>query len=210
MNGFAMATVRAQQKEETRSRVLKVARRHFEKHGFEDTNLRAIAAEAKVSAATVIVHFRDKKELLHAALFDDLEETIERTLRELPEAELEAQLHAIAESFFGYYQQHPKLSRTLLKESLFAEPPWAERFSAQVTKVHARIAGLYQAAATKAGVDAATEAPLFALAWLSFYYFALIAWAQGANDAPVRMVDGLVAQHLRGLLPPRPTRRNRR
>lgn len=205
-----MATARAQQKEATRSRVLKVARKHFEKHGFEETHLRAIAAEAKVSAATVIVHFRDKKELLHAALFDDLEETIERTLRELPEEDLEAQLHAIAQSFFGYYLEHPKLSRTLLKESLFAEPPWAQRFSAQVTKVHARIAGLYQAAATKTGADTAAEASLFALAWLSFYYFALIAWAQGANDAPVRMVDSLVAQHLRGLLSPHLSRRNRR
>jgi AcrR family transcriptional regulator len=205
-----MATLRAQQKEETRIRVLNVARRHFEKHGFEGTNLRAIAAEAKVSAATVIVHFRDKKELLHAALFDDLEETIDRALLELPEADLETQLHAITESFFGYYLQHPKLSRTLLKESLFAEPPWAERFSAQVTKVHTRIAGLYTAAAAKAGVDAAAEAPLFGVAYLSFYYFALIAWAQGANDAPVRMVDGLVAQHLRGALSGAPHRRTRR
>ncbi|QRO01082.1 TetR/AcrR family transcriptional regulator [Archangium violaceum] len=205
-----MSTGRAQQKEETRLRVLKAARRHFEEHGFDEANLRAIAAEANVSAATVIVHFKDKKELLHAALFDDLEETIERALRELPEAELETQLHAITESFFGYYQAHPKLSRTLLKESLFAEPPWAQRFSGQVTKVHARIAGLYQAAAAKAGVDSAAEAPLFAVAYLSFYYFALIAWAQGANDAPVRMVDGLVAQHLRGLLPRTPDRRTRR
>jgi AcrR family transcriptional regulator len=205
-----MATLRAQQKEETRIRVLKVARRHFEKHGFEETNLRAIAAEAKVSAATVIVHFRDKKELLHAALFDDLEETIDRALLDLPEADLETQLHAITESFFGYYLQHPKLSRTLLKESLFAEPPWAERFSAQVTKVHTRIAGLYTAAAAKSGVDASAEAPLFGVAYLSFYYFALIAWAQGANDAPVRMVDGLVAQHLRGALSGAPHRRTRR
>lgn len=205
-----MATARAQQKEATRKRVLEVARRHFETHGFDDTNLRAIAAEAQVSAATVLVHFRDKKELLHAALFDDLEETIDRTLLELPEADLETQLHAIAQSFFGYYQQRPTLSRTLLKESLFAEPPWAQRFTAQVTKVHARIAGLYQAAAAKAGVDASAEAPLFGVAWLSFYYFALIAWAQGSNDAPVRMVDGLVAQHLRGLLPRTPQRRTRK
>jgi AcrR family transcriptional regulator len=205
-----MATVRAQQKEATRKRVLEVARRHFEEHGFEESNLRAIAAEAGVSAATVLVHFSDKKELLHAALFDDLEETIDRTLLELPEAELEAQLHAITQAFFGYYQQRPKLSRTLLKESLFAEPPWAQRFSAQVTKVHARLAGLYQSAAAKAGVDASAEAPLFGVAYLSFYYFALIAWTQGSTDAPVRMVDGLVAQHLRGLLPRPNHRRTRR
>jgi AcrR family transcriptional regulator len=205
-----MATLRSQQKEETRLRVLRAARRHFEEHGFDEANLRAIAADANVSAATVIVHFKDKKELLHAALFDDLEETIERALRELPEADLETQLHAITESFFGYYLAHPKLSRTLLKESLFAEPPWQQRFSAQVTKVHERIAGLYQAAVKKAGADTAAEASLFGVAYLSFYYFALIAWAQGVNDAPVRMVDGLVAQHLRGLLPPTPPRRTRR
>jgi AcrR family transcriptional regulator len=197
-----MATQRTQQKEATRERVLQVARRHFEDFGFEGTNLRAIASEAGVSAATVIMHFTDKRELLHAALFADLEQTIDEALRDLKEERLGSQLHAITTAFFGYYQRRPKLSRTLLKEALFADEPWAGRFAGQVAKVHARIAALFVAAAERAEVRVEREdAALFGAAYFSFYYFALIAWVQGAHAQPVQLVDRLVTQHLRGVLP---------
>ncbi len=198
-----MATLRTQQKEATRERVLQVARRHFEEFGFEETNLRAVAAEAGVSAATVIVHFTDKRELLHAALFADLERTMDETLSGLKEGgRLGPQLHAITAAFFGYYQQRPKLSRTLLKESLFADAPWAGRFAEQVGKVHARIAELFKAAAARADVRVEPgDGALFGAAYFSFYYFALIAWVQGAHQQPVELVDRLVTQHLRGILP---------
>lgn len=204
-----MTTSRDRQKEETRQRVLEVARRHFEQHGFDEANLRAIAAEAKVSAATVLVHFVDKRELLHAALFDDLEATLERALRELPEGELGAQLQALTEAFFGYYLRRPKLSRTLLREALFADPPWAQRFAAQVGRVHARIAELYQRAAARGEVREDGDGALFAVAYFSFYYFALIAWVQGGHASPVKLVERLVAQHLEGLRPAAAGRKRR-
>jgi hypothetical protein len=128
---------------------------------------------------------------------------MDETLRGLKEGgRLGAQLHAITAAFFGYYQQRPKLSRTLLKESLFADAPWAGRFSAQVGKVHARIAELFNAAAARADVRVEPgDGALFGAAYFSFYYFALIAWVQGAHQQPVELVDRLVTQHLRGILP---------
>jgi hypothetical protein len=38
---------------------------------------------------------------------------------------------------------------------------------------------------------------------LSFFYFALIAWAQGAQTPPVSLVSKLTAQHLAGHRHPR-------
>src|SRR5688572_21283368 len=111
------ATSRADRKAETRARILEIARAHFERHGYEDTNLRAIAAEAGIAAGTILVHFEDKRDLLHAALFDDLTATAERAVSTVPRGKLEKQLHHIVATFLAYYERRPALSRVLLQES---------------------------------------------------------------------------------------------
>ncbi len=203
--------LRAAQKEATGKAVLEAAREEFERVGFEAANLRAIAARAGVSAGTVLHHYGDKRELLHAALFDDLEETLERALAELGPGPLETQLSALTHSVFGYYQRRPKLSRTLLKESLFANEPWAQKFTGQVGRVHAAIARLAAEASARGELKPDVNGALFGAAYFSFFYFALIAWVQGAHPSPVTMVEHLVHQHLEGLrpIPPPPRRRQR-
>src|ERR1041385_6075355 len=83
---------RASQKEATRKAVLEAAREEFERVGFEEANLRAIAKRAKVSAGTVLHHYGDKRELLHAALFDDLDEALRSALAKLGPGPLQKQL----------------------------------------------------------------------------------------------------------------------
>jgi AcrR family transcriptional regulator len=176
---------RAAQKEATGKAVLEAAREEFERVGFEAANLRAIAARAGVSAGTVIHHHGDKRELLHAALFDDLEETLRDALAQL----------------FQYYQKRPKLSRTLLKESLFADAPWAGRFTAQTGRVHAEVARLAREASARGELRPDVDGTVFGAAYFSFFYFALIAWVQGAHQAPVELVERLLHEHLEGLRP---------
>lgn len=202
---------RALQKEATGKVVLEAARAEFERVGFEAANLRAIAARAGVSAGTVLHHYGDKRELLHAALFDDLDEALRRALGELgATGPLEAQLSALTRAVFRYYQRRPKLSRTLLKESLFADEPWARKFSDQVRMVHAVLARLAEEASARGELRPGVNGPLLAVAWFSFFYFALIAWVQGGHAAPVELVDHLVLQHLEGLRPStKPARRKK-
>lgn len=202
---------RTEQKTETRRIILEVAKRHFEARGFVDTNIREIAREAGVATGTVLLHFRDKEDLLHAALFEALERAIAEALGTFPEGTLESRLEHLTRHMFGFYAARPALSRTLLKESLLASPPWAERFAAQVAKVHQRITEL-AAEAARAGelADDASTAHL-GLAYFSFYYFALIGWVQGALPDPVATVGRLVRQHLDGLRPaPAPRARGQR
>lgn len=71
-------TIGVAAKEATRSRVLDAARTQLEKLGFEGTSVRGIALAAGVAIGTVLLHFPDKKQLLHAAMFEDLEDTWER------------------------------------------------------------------------------------------------------------------------------------
>jgi AcrR family transcriptional regulator len=189
---------RSAQKAATGHAVLDAAREEFERAGFEGANLRAIARRAGVSAGTVLHHFGDKRELLHAALFDDLEATLEKALAQPGPGPLEAQLQRLTRAVFRYYQRRPALSRALLKESLFAEGAWAARFTAQVGRAHAVVARLTLEAVARGELKKGTNGPLLAAAWFSFFYFALISWVQGGHAKPASLVERLVSQHLEG------------
>jgi AcrR family transcriptional regulator len=200
VNEFGKPAVgkRGAQKEETRARILQVAREHFERDGFEKANVRAIAEGAGVAAGTVLLHFQDKHDLLHAALFDDLAAVIDAALAARSQGRLETRLRALARAFFAYYAERPKLAKTLLREALLAEPPWRERFTAQVTRVHAHVAGLVEAAKAQGDIAADVDAVVFGAAFFSFYYFALIGWVQGAIGDPVPLFERLLSEHVRG------------
>ncbi|NMO20610.1 TetR/AcrR family transcriptional regulator [Pyxidicoccus fallax] len=192
---------RAIQKEETRRAVLDAAREEFERVGFESANLRSIAARAGVSAGTVLHYYGDKRELLHAALFDDLDATWRAALGNLGSGPLENQLSRLTAAVFGYYQARPKLSRTLLKESLFADEPWASKFAAQIASVTVEITRLAARAIERGELREDCNTALLAAAWVSFFHFGQISWAQGAYPTPVSLIDHLVRQHLQGLRP---------
>lgn len=197
---------RAAQKAATGGAVLAAAREEFERVGFDEASVRSIAARAGVSAGTVLHHYADKRELLHAALFDDLAATLRDALARPGRGPLEAQLARLTRAVFAYYERRPKLSRTLLAHSLFADPPWAQRFASQTGSVHASIAGLVSRAVERGELRAEADPALFGVAYLSFFYFALISWAQGAHPTPASLVDRLVGQHLDGLRGAKPTR----
>ncbi|WP_438021906.1 TetR/AcrR family transcriptional regulator [Sorangium sp. So ce233] len=210
MNAFTQKPGRRDaQKDATRARILEAARDHFERHGFEAANVRAIAADAGVAAGTVLLHFADKRDLLHAALFDDLAATAAEAVGDDEPGTLEQRLHRLAAAFFAHYARRPTLSKTLLRESLFADPPWQARFAEQVGAAHGRVVALFNAARAEGEVADDADAALFGVAFFSFYYFALIAWVQGAHPSPLALLDRLVAQHLCGLRPAANVRRAR-
>lgn len=185
----------------TREDILRAARSEFERVGFEAASIRSIAARAGVSPATVLHHTGDKRELLHAALYTDLERTLASAFVELHVDGLEDELAEVADRVFAYYHQRPQLSRVLLKESLFAEGPWSQRFVEQVSGVHSRIAEHVQRAIARGELRRGTDATLVATAWFSFFYFALIGWVQASVPDPVDLVNHLFHQHIESLRP---------
>lgn len=189
---------RQAQKHATQARILDAARTHFERHGFEAASIRAIAADAEVAAGTVLLHFTDKLGLLHAALHDDLEETIRECLTAPSRGKLLARLTAVARPFYAYYAARPALSKILLRESLLAESPWRERFTGQLTRVLGYVVTIVEEAKAAGEIERTTNARLFATAFSSFYYFALIGWVQGGIDDPMPLFKQLMAQHITG------------
>jgi AcrR family transcriptional regulator len=198
---------RQAQKEATRARILDVARAHLERDGFQVANIRSIAAEAGVAPGTVLLHFIDKLGLLHAALHDDLEEAIARSLSARSRGSLLRRLCAVVRPFYAYYAARPSLSKTLLRESLLADSPWRERFSEQVMRVNVHVISMVEKAKSSGELAATTRTDLFATAFLSFYYIALIAWVQGGLADPLPLFEMLMAQHIKGAVGPSAARK---
>jgi AcrR family transcriptional regulator len=201
-----MRTTRAEQKEDTRRRLLEVARDIFERDGYDGASIRAIAEAAGVATGTVFLHFEDKRELLHRAIFDDLQATLAEVLDSPPGRSLEGWLSRLLDGALAYYERRPALSRVLLKESLIADPPWAERFARQTAELHAGIVARVELAIARGEMRAELDAPVFALAWVSFYMFGLMAWAQGSHADPRELVGRMTAQHLAPYRAPRAAR----
>lgn len=187
---------RSARKEATQARIREVACLHFERDGFDAANIRAIASESGVATGTVLLHFTDKAGLLHAALHEDLEKALARCLAAKTQGPLLTRLSAVARPFYAYYAARPKLSRTLLRESLFAEEPWRERFMKQLARVTTHVAMLVEEAKTDGELAPNTDVRLLSVAFASFYYFALLGWVQGGIDDPLALFKKLMAQHL--------------
>ena len=192
----------------TRTRILEVAKQQLETLGFDGTSIRGVAKAAGVATGTVLLHCSDKRDLLHAALFEDLQAQWHRTRDEPGERPLLRELPRIARAFFDYYAARPTLSRALLRESLFADPPWSARFAQQVAEVHGHVAMLAERAKRAGELAEYVDSNLFAASFFSFYYFALLAWLQGGHPAPERLFEAMLAQHLAGLSTP-PSKRPR-
>ncbi len=186
---------RDEQKQRTRGRLLAAARTSFERHGFAGTTMRKVAESAGVAVGTVFVHFEDKRDLLCSALFDQLEQVVQRALDDAPKGPARERLHHLTAALFGHYQARPELSRMLLRESLLVTGPWRERFAAQVERVHQVVTGWLVADRDDGTLRAGLDPALGAMAYLSFYYFALLGWIQGRPLDSVGLVDRLVAQH---------------
>lgn len=188
-------TNRDRQRERTARTILAAAREVFENEGFEAANIRKIARTAGVSPGSVIHYYKDKISLLHEALYQDLVERIKKIPGLLKRGSFRDWLNAVAGEVFAYYQARPALSRVLLKESLFASEPWAARFNSQTNFVYQYIVESCEQAKADGELHPTADSSLFALSFLSFFYFALIAWVQGAHGDPRGLVEQLLGQY---------------
>ncbi len=80
-------TRRDDSKVETRGLILSAAQQLFWEKGPENCTIRSIAKAAGVAPASVIVHFKNKTALLEAALYEEIETVLIKTLSTFPASE---------------------------------------------------------------------------------------------------------------------------
>lgn len=117
----------AERRAHTRAAILSAAQACFVRDGYEATTIRGVAAEAGVSAASVIVHFADKRALLFACFYGEIEAAQHRIWESIDEEwSLADELEHCLRVLYAAYARHPALSRVMFRESLFLreqDPP---------------------------------------------------------------------------------------
>ncbi|MBU0674494.1 MAG: TetR/AcrR family transcriptional regulator [Proteobacteria bacterium] len=107
-------------KAETRELILNSARDMFWEKGVEKCTIRDIADAAGVSAASVIVHFKNKTALLEAALSDDLEQALGQIIATLPAGKgLQDVLFHMVSYMLTFYDKNRELYRILIRDTLY-------------------------------------------------------------------------------------------
>ena len=114
------ATTRA---ERTRGRILASAEHLFAERGFEATRLEDVAERVGIRRASIVYHFRDKRELYHAVLesvFGGFRERLEGVLAE--RGTLTAGIEAAVSVWVDYVGERPAMARLLLREAASGRP----------------------------------------------------------------------------------------
>ena len=106
-------------KEETRRLILEAAKKLFFEEDFSKCTMRRVAAEAGVSAASVVVHFKSKTALMEAALAQEIGRTWEGALETMPtQGSLSMRIKHIWLTMFIFYDGNRNLYRELLSSTV--------------------------------------------------------------------------------------------
>ena len=113
-------TRRDDSKAETRKLILHAAHHLFWEKGPDKCTVRDIAREARVSPASIIVHFKNKTALLEETLYEEIENALAKALATLPsEKGLHAVLIHIASGLLSFYDNNRELYRILVRDTFF-------------------------------------------------------------------------------------------
>jgi AcrR family transcriptional regulator len=101
--------VLADQKAETRRRILSSARAVFLRSGFMDANLNEVAASAGVGKGTLYRHFENKGEL-YVAMLSENGDAFAREMAETldPRASVLKQIEQVGHFYLAFWERHPE------------------------------------------------------------------------------------------------------
>jgi len=119
----AQPVPRTSRAERTRASILDAAETCFAERGFSATRLEDVAEAVGIRRASIVYHFRDKRELYDAVLSGVLEGFRERLQAALaPPGPLLARIEAGVGAWVDYVGARPSLARLLLREVADASP----------------------------------------------------------------------------------------
>lgn len=179
-----MPKLTTEDKAARRAHLLQAALRCFARHGYHQTTIDQIAAEAGVSKGAPYVYFPSKEALFEAlydawdcgvaARIDAALAALDPAARRSPRRVLEAVLRAVGE----HVQAEPDACRVLLEARTLAPhaPRLAERARAGLADAQARIERLVRAGVAQGEWPAGTDAALAARLLLAAVHGLMAEW----------------------------------
>ncbi len=190
-------------KRETRKLILNAAKKLFREEGVDKCTMRRIAKKAGVSPASVVVHFNHKTGLLEAALFEDIDRTIEEAIASSPSgAGLQDQLLHIWGAMFHFYDANRDLYRALIRKTMFEPDETSPRLRRQMNRFLAFLAGLVEGEKKRGHVRPEVDGEIAAMSFTALYFGVLISFFRDPGLTPAMALDLLAAltrQHMAGV-----------
>jgi AcrR family transcriptional regulator len=199
-----MVNRREASKAETRKLILKAARKLFRKKGVEQCTMRAVAKEAGVSAATVILHFNSKASLLEAAIAEDIEHALNEAFSNMPQkASLLERLMHIPRAMYSLYDSDRALYRALVKNTIFEPEENNPRIKIQLDEYLAYLVQMIEREKEIGSVRKDVDPYIAASCIGSLYIGVLIRFFRNPVITPEEASDMLISmksQYLNGIL----------
>jgi AcrR family transcriptional regulator len=166
--------LRERNKLQKRRRIYQVARRLFEKQGYDSTTMRQIARAADVGEGTVFLYAKDKRELLFRIFKDEFVAIIEEGFQQIPwDASFVDLLVAFMTPWLRFLQPQGALARIMVRESFGLTDSAGEEYEALLANIDAKFGRLLQHAQQRGQIRTDLELKrLVDAIWANFRFYA--------------------------------------
>jgi AcrR family transcriptional regulator len=190
-------------KRETRHLIMEAAKKLFLEKDVEKCTMRAIAKKAGVSAASVVVHFKNKRALMEATLTEDIDRTIDEAVATMPsKGDFAERLTHIWRSMFTFYAANRDLYRFFLSSMIFAPEDETPSLTAQATTFLNYLEEWIEHEKKDDRMDREVDSEIMARTLFSQYFGVLIMFYRDVSMSPGAAADSvltMIRQTLAGL-----------
>ena len=177
-------------KAETRNLIIAAARKLLLEGTQTDFTMRRIAKEAGVSAASVVVHFKNKQVLLETTLQDDIDHAIDAAMADLPrQGDLMQQLLHIWRAMFDFYDTNRELYRMMIKNTIFEQETETPYMTQQMNAFMQFVQQMIESEKAAGRLHPSTDCLLLCYCLMSHYFSMLILFFRSPHITPAFAVD---------------------
>jgi AcrR family transcriptional regulator len=165
--------LRERNKLQKRRRIYQVARKLFEKQGYDSTTMRQIARAADVGEGTVFLYARDKRELIFLIFKDDLTVAINDAFKKISQdAGFLDQLLAFVVPMIKVLQPHPALARIMVREQFNLTGSTADEVAQVRESINSKLGQILHDAQRRKEIRSDIElAALIDSVWANFRFY---------------------------------------
>ncbi len=210
----APAGRRERNKQQKRDRIKAAARKLFSAKGFAATTTQEIAREADIGTGTLFLYVQSKEEVLVLVFRDEMDRVCAKAFAALPrKASLLEQLTRVYGAMIRFHGRDQGLARVFVKELLYVGEGLRRSIAEFVDGLEGRWVTLIEAAKQRG--ELAEDIPSAVLAENCFAAYLLLLQKGLGLGGPLATAERIArlrrsfALQLRGLAPPKPSRRTR-
>ncbi|SHJ62250.1 transcriptional regulator, TetR family [Desulfatibacillum alkenivorans DSM 16219] len=190
-------------KRQTRSLIMEAAKKMFLETDLDKCTMRAIAKNAGVSPASVVVHFKNKCALMEAVLSEDIERAVERAVASMPqEGDFAERIAHIWRCMFTFYAGNRDLYRFFISRTVFESDEETPSIASEMSDFLNYVVGLIECEKQEGRLAPEVDSGVMAQMLFMEYFGVLVMFFRDASMTPevaAEAVLAMIRQTLSGL-----------